>query len=64
MNKVQEIEFHFSRSEVDDCFLRAAELIKEGYTINKVDLSEAFQTHYLKEGPCIHVTLRRKFENE
>lgn len=32
-NKVSEIEFRISYGEIDDGILRAAELIKEGYTI-------------------------------
>lgn len=32
-SKVSEIEFHITFEEVEDCILRAAELIKEGYKL-------------------------------
>lgn len=63
--KVSEIEFHITEREIDDCIIRMADLIIEGYTVNNVrcnpiTLSDSFTI----TEPSIHIKLRRKFENE
>ena len=63
--KASEIEFHITEREIDDCIVRMADLIIEGYTVNNVrcnsiTLSDSFTI----TEPSIHIKLRRKFENE
>ena len=63
--KVSEIEFHITEREIDDCIVRMADLIIEGYTVNNIrcdsiTLSDSFT---ITES-SIHIKLRRKFENE
>lgn len=63
--KVSEIEFHITEREIDDCIIRMADLIKEGYTINNVRCeSTTFSDSLVITEPSIHIKLRRKFENE
>jgi hypothetical protein len=63
--KVSEIEFHITEREVDDCIVRMADLIKEGYTINNIKCdSRTFYDSFTITEPSIHIKLRRKFENE
>ena len=63
--KVSEIEFHITNCEIDDCIVRMADLIKEGYTVSELysDKVPFFGSTVITE-PYIHIKLRRKFENE
>lgn len=58
--KVSQIEFHITHDELDDFILRAAELIKEGYSIEKIktDPVEISINHYPE--PPIHILLTRR----
>lgn len=61
-NKVSEIEFHITFEEVEDCILRAAELIKEGYMLysyRRDDSESSFFTNKIE--PCIHVVFRKGY---
>lgn len=60
-DKVSKIEFYITAEEVDDCILRAAELIKEGYEFYswKYDPPE-FTWNGEKPEPFIHVVLERR----
>lgn len=59
-NKVSEIEFHIASSkEVEDCILRAAELIKEGYELYSYKRDTPEFTWGGKAEPFIHVTFKR-----
>lgn len=63
--KVSEIEFHITEREVDDCIVRMANLITEGYTVNNVRCNSiTFSDSFTITEPSIHIKLRRKFENE
>ena len=59
-SKVSEIEFHITFEEAEDCILRAAELIKEGYKLYsyKRDVPERFSLTANIE-PFIHVVFRK-----
>ena len=54
--KVAKIEFHITSYEFEDFILRAAELIKEGYSMEKIktDPVEISINHYPE--PPIHIT--------
>jgi len=63
--KVSQIEFHIDYKEADDCILRMAELIKEGYTlyaIKRDDPKIFYKTGEVSE-PYIHIILRMKEGN-
>lgn len=63
--KVSEIEFHITEREIDDCIVRMANLITEGYTVNYIKRdSMTFSDSFTITEPSIHIKLRRKFENE
>ena len=59
-NKVSEIEFHIILEEAEDCILRAAELIKEGYELYsyKYDTPKSIWNEEIVE-PFIHITFKR-----
>ena len=59
--KVSKIEFHICYSEMDDCIVRMADLIKEGYTVETI-ANEPLSTSsiFLKyQEPSIHIVLQR-----
>lgn len=58
-NKVSEIEFHITYGEVEDCILRAAELIKEGYELYSYRHDKPELSFYKKTEPFIHVVFKR-----
>jgi len=63
MNKVEHITFHFTRNEIDDCILRAAEIVKEGYTVEHIEYhGDTIST--CKNNTEFYMTLGRKFDNE
>ena len=63
--KASEIEFHITVREIDDCIIRIADLIIEGYTVNNVRCNPiTFSDSFTITEPSIHIKLRRKFENE
>ncbi len=63
--KVSEIEFHITEREIDDCIVRMADLIIEGYTVNNIRCdSITLSDSFVITEPSIHIKLRRKFENE
>ena len=63
--KVSEIEFHITEREIDDCIIRMADLIIDGYTVNNVRYNPTtFSDSFTITEPSIHIKLRRKFENE
>ena len=59
-NKVSEIEFHITFGEAEDCILRAAELIKEGYELYsyKYDTPKSIWNGEETE-PFIHIIFKR-----
>jgi len=59
-NKVSEIEFHIATfGEAEDCILRAAELIKEGYELYSYNYDTPKFTFGEETEPFIHVTFKR-----
>jgi hypothetical protein len=63
--KVSEIEFHITEREIDDCIVRMANLITEGYIVNNIKCdSMTFSDSFTITEPSIHIKLRRKFDNE
>lgn len=56
--KVSKIEFHICRNEIDDCIVRMADLIKEGYTIEAIT-NEPPATWNIFSEPSIHITLQK-----
>ena len=64
MNKVSEIEFHIKREEVDDCIIRVADLIKEGYSVVEFYYNPKLYDMLTIKEPYMHIKLRRKFDNE
>lgn len=63
--KVSEIKFHITEREIDDCIVRMANLITEGYTVNNIRCdSMTLSNSFTITEPSIHINLRRKFENE
>lgn len=63
-NKVSEIEFHIKREEVDDCVVRMADLIIEGYSVAEFYYNPKLYDTLTATEPYMHIKLRRKFENE
>lgn len=63
-NKVSEIEFHIKREEVDDCVVRMAGLIIEGYSVADFYYNPKLYDTLTATEPYMHIKLRRKFENE
>ena len=56
--KVSEIEFHFTAQEANDCILRAAELIKEGYNVKSFHVTETeFYCTGKLANPNLHLVL-------
>lgn len=62
--KVSEIEFHIKREEVDDCIVRMADLILEGYSVAECYYNPRICDLLTTTEPYIHIKLRRKFDNE
>lgn len=63
--KVSEIEFHITEREINDCIVRMASLITEGYIVNNIRCNSiTFSDSFTITEPSIHIKLRRKFENE
>ena len=62
--KVSEIEFHIKREEINDCVVRMADLILEGYNVAEFSYDPKFYDTLTATEPEIHIKLRRKFENE
>ena len=62
--KVSEIEFHIKTEEVDDCVVRMADLILEGYSVAEFYYDPKLYNTLTATEPYIHIKLRRKFENE
>ena len=60
-NKVSEIEFRISYGEIDDGILRAAELIKEGYTIYSLGYDNLKCEVDTKVKPIICLTFRKGY---
>lgn len=63
-NKVSEIEFHIKREEVDDCVVRMAGLIIEGYSVADFYYNPKLYDTLTATEPYMHIKLRRKFDNE
>lgn len=59
-SKVSEIEFHITPEEVEDCILRAAELIKEGYKFYSYKYDTPDFSWNGETEPFIHVTFKRR----
>jgi len=62
--KASEIEFHIKTEEVDDCVVRMADLILEGYSVAEFYYDPKLYNTLTAIEPYIHIKLRRKFENE
>ena len=62
--KVSEIEFHIKREEVDDCIVRMADLIIEGYSVTEFYYNPKIYDTLTTKEPYMHIKLRRKFDNE
>ena len=62
--KASEIEFHIKTEEVDDCVVRMADLILEGYSVAEFYCDPKLYNTLTATEPYIHIKLRRKFENE
>lgn len=65
--KVSKVEFHICRNEIDDCVVRMADLIKEGYTVEAITNEPRFslETSGLFPNysePSIHITLQKEGE--
>ena len=58
--KVSKIEFHICYNEMDDCVVRMADLIKEGYTIESITNEPRFALDYSE--PSTHIVLQKKGE--
>ena len=56
--KVSKIEFHICYGEMEDCIVRMADLIKEGYTIEAITTEPPSITTRYSE-PSIHIVLQR-----
>lgn len=59
-NKVSKIEFHMTYNQLNDFILRAAELIKEGYSIEKIETDTVSIGDKIKLEPSIHITLQEE----
>lgn len=59
-SKVSEIEFHITHEEIEDCILRAAELIKEGYELYSYKYDTPRLSWDRDTEPFIHVTFKRR----
>ena len=62
--RVSEIEFHIKREEVDDCVVRMADLILEGYSVAEFYYNPKLYDMLTASEPYMHIKLRRKFEDE
>ena len=59
-NKVSEIEFHITFEEIEDCILRAAKLIKEGYKLYSYNYDTPKYTWVgEKTEPFFHVVFKK-----
>ena len=58
-SKVSEIEFHITFEEAEDCILRAAELIKEGYKLYSYKYDTPKLTCHRKTEPFLHIIFKR-----
>ena len=59
-DKVSKIEFHMTYNQLNDFILRAAELIKEGYSIEKIETDTVSIGDKIKLEPAVHITLQKK----
>ena len=59
-NKVSKIEFHISYYECEDFILRAAELIKEGYSLESIRYDELSVSYYKEQDPPIHIVFTKE----
>lgn len=59
--KVSKIEFHICYNEMDDCIVRMARLIEEGYTIQQFYRDDLNASEFFLEDPTpsIHIILRK-----
>ncbi len=62
--KVSKIEFHICRNEIDDCIVRMADLIKEGYTIESITNEPSFSLDdfglsFKYSEPSTHIVLQK-----
>lgn len=58
-NKVPEIILHSNMDSINDCIIRAAALIQEGYTIYCIKLPGEMSTGIYMTEPSMEITLRR-----
>ena len=60
--KVSKIEFHLCSNEMDDCVVRMADLIKEGYGIESITNDPRFvlETSGPYSKPSIHIVLQKE----
>ena len=59
-NKVSKIEFHINYYEYEDFILRAAELIKEGYSLESIRYDELSVSYYKEQDPPIHIVFTKE----
>jgi len=59
-DKVSKIEFHMTYNQLNDFILRAAELIKEGYSIGKIETDTVSISDKIKLEPSVHITLQKE----
>ena len=59
-NKVSKIEFHITAYEQEDFILRAAELIKEGYSLESIRYDELSVSYYGEQDPPIHIVFTKE----
>lgn len=61
--RVSEIEFHFTYEEIDDCIMRMADLILEGYSVVEFFYNPKIYDMLTITDPYMHFKLRRKSTN-
>ena len=59
-NKVSKIEFHITCYEWEDFILRAAELIKDGYSLESVRYDDFSFSYYSEQDPPIHIVFTKE----
>lgn len=58
-DKVSKIEFHITYSQLNDFILRAAKLIEEGYSVEKIETDTISFLTEIEPKPSIHITLQK-----
>ena len=63
-NKVSKIEFHITYNQLEDFILRAAELIKDNYEIEKIQVDPISISYFTESEPPYHIIFAKRGQNK